>query len=144
MWVGKIVHRLVHAWIRCFGHKGQGGGLEGAQHPLQLIMCERADVAARRELTIDNFTIYIFVGKDGGVIGWDICLFDLWHSHVETLCEALNQMRVSPIQIQPRELLRPRLLVVGGEGVTPSVLEGILEPHDQIFHIQSTCVNLGG
>ena len=144
MQVGKIVHHQVHTWIRCFGHKGQGGGLEGAQRPLQLVTCERVDVAAHRKLTIDNFTIYIFVGKDGGMIGWDICLFNPWHSHIETLHETLNQMRVSPIQIQPRELLCPRLLVVGGEGVTPSVLEGILEPHDWIFHIWSTCVDLGG
>ena len=42
-----------------FGNKGQRGGLERAQGPLQFAPREWADVTASFKLTIDDVTIYI-------------------------------------------------------------------------------------
>ena len=84
MWMGKIMDSAIHAWSRRFRNKGQGGRLEGAQHPFQLTSCERANVTPCHKLTIDNATIYICEGFERWVIRGSISFLDLWYSHVET------------------------------------------------------------
>ena len=59
MWMRKVMDSVIHTWAHCFGDKGQGRRLEGAQRLFQLASCEQADVMPCRKLAIDNTAIYI-------------------------------------------------------------------------------------
>ena len=62
MWMGKIMDSAIHAWAHCFRNKGQGGRLEGAQHPFQLTSCEWADVTPCHNVTVQPVTLARKVG----------------------------------------------------------------------------------
>ena len=111
----------ISPWLAWFGDQRKGRRLEGANKSLEIGLCKGANVSPLPKLVLHNLIINIKVLKDRWVIRRDICFRYAKDANIKSMNKTMVQGWVSLEEIERRELTEPRIWVIRGERVRPSV-----------------------
>ena len=132
------------SWFSGFGYDAEWRGLKGTNESFDLRSRKWSDVTLLFKLELYDAVKFRKVFGDRCFVGRGESLRNGWNTSVEAITELVRKVWVSHNESSALKELLPGVWFVRRLCITLSLLEGIFELHDPIFHNLSIVTGIVG